>query len=311
MSLKDIQNSDKKGKWWLVGASWAGKPLDSQVDSQAGQRDGTDRDADNMDGQDDGYEGLVLATNDGSIPDLSELTREQMMNTDVRRSIFVAIMSASDYEDAYTRLLKLQLNKTRQREIPNVIMQCVGAERQYNPYYTLVARKICSDRKARWSFQDCLWKLFRRLGESVFGDEVDDEDEDEAIDLRRLVNTAKMFGVLIAHGALSLAVLKCLNLPYLQPQTRNFVEVMLVTLILECQKQDAVQSQTAVAKVFSEVEDNPQLARGLRWTVKHVIRKSDLAGGKANTRIVKAGCKVVEEVLERALAADVLASGGS
>ncbi len=86
------------------------------------------------------------------------------MNTDVRRSIFVSLLSAADYEDAHARLLKLRLDKYDKREIPNVLMQCVGAEEQYNPYYTLVARLACSDRKVQWAFQDSLWKLFRRLG---------------------------------------------------------------------------------------------------------------------------------------------------
>ncbi|KAK0713823.1 hypothetical protein B0T26DRAFT_678107 [Lasiosphaeria miniovina] len=290
MGLKDIQQSDKKGKWWLVGASWAGPHA-------GGQPEKTEQSHDNDDDDDDDESLLLSDAEQG--PDLAELAREQMMNTDVRRSIFVAILSATDYEDAYLRILKLRLNKERQREVPNVIMQCSGAEQQYNPYYTLVAKKLCSDRKVRWSFQDSLWRLFRRLGESIFGDDAEDVDENEAADTRRLVNIAKMFGSLVASGALGLPVLKCLNLPYLQSNTRAFVEIMLIATLLECQTSETPRD--AIAAAFKTAETAPPLARGLQWFMKKVIRKSDLAGSKENAEHVKEACKIAESVLEAVL----------
>ncbi|KAK0610502.1 hypothetical protein B0T17DRAFT_500575 [Bombardia bombarda] len=292
MGLKDIRDSDKKGKWWLVGASWAGPGASEKNKKKSAQEeDGDDNDSDN--------EGLLLDDDMDGAPDLGELARENMMNTDVRRSIFVSILSATDYEDAYFRILKLRLNKERQREIPTVIIQCTGAEQQYNPYYTLIARKLCTDRKVRWSFQDSLWRLFRRLGESVFGDGAEDEDEDDAIDMRRLVNIAKLFGSLVASGDLSLAILKCLNLPYLQAKTRAFVEVLLITTLLECRGADA--KEDALPAAFMAAGANPELARGLQWFLKKVVRKSDLAGSKADTKVVKEACRQAQEVLETAL----------
>lgn len=296
MGLKDIQDADKKGKWWLVGASWAGRT--------AGENS-TAKTALEKDDNDD--ESLVLdEVEDG--PDLGELAREQGMNTEVRRSIFISIMSAMDYQDAYFRILKLRLNKERQREVPNVIIRCVGAEQHYNPYYTLIAKKLCSEqREVKWAFQSSLWKLFGRMGESGFGDEdVEDEEEDEAVDMRRLVNTAKMFGALVAAGSLGLVVLKRLNLLYLQKKTRDFVEVMLVTALLECQASD--RPDEAIAKAFSAVSAAPDLARGLQYFLKKVVRKSDLAGGKKNTKLVQDGCKLAEAAVKDALAkADDLA----
>ncbi|KAK3384747.1 hypothetical protein B0H63DRAFT_471440 [Podospora didyma] len=291
MGLKDIQQSDKKGKWWLVGATWAGPAAKEKTsDMKAADEHESDDDDDS----------ILLSDVDGG-PDLGELAREQQMNTDVRRSIFVAILSATDYEDAYLRIHKLRLNKERQREIPNVIMQCSGAEKQYNPYYTLVAMKLCSDRKVRWSFQDSLWRLFRRLGESVFGDEAEDEDEDEAIDTRRLVNIAKMFGSLVATGGLGISIIKCLNLPYLQPKTRAFVEILLIAALLKCQTSE--NPEDAISAIFRTAESVPDLARGLQWFLKKVVRKSDLAGGKANAKQLKEASKTAEAILEIALSA--------
>jgi nucleolar MIF4G domain-containing protein 1 len=291
VGLKDIKEAYKQGKWWLVGASWAGR-------SAGDKNTGKPTDGDNDDSDD---ESILLDDVEGG-PDLAELAREQGMNTEVRRSIFVSIMSAMDYQDAYFRILKLRLNKERQREIPNVIIRCVGAEQHYNPYYTLVAKRLCSEqREVRWAFQTSLWKLFGRMGESGFGeDEVEDEEEDEAVDMRRVVNTAKMFGALVCAGSLGITVLKRLNLLYLQKKTRDFVEVMLVNVLLECQGNE--RAEETIAKVFGGVEAAPDLARGLQYFLKKVVRKSDLAGGKKNTKLLKEGCKMAEAVVQAALA---------
>jgi nucleolar MIF4G domain-containing protein 1 len=291
VGLKDIQDADKKGKWWLVGASWAGR--------SASQK-GTDK-ATNAEDDDSDDESILLDDVEQG-PDLGELAREQGMNTEVRRSIFVSIMSAMDYQDAYFRILKLRLNKERQREIPNVIIRCVGAEQHYNPYYTLVAKRLCSEqREVRWAFQASLWRMFGRMGEEGFGeDEVEDEDEDEAMDMRRIVNTAKMFGALVAGSSLGVIVLKRLNLLYLQKKTRDFVEVMLVNVLLECQANE--RPEAAIAKVFGGVEAAPELAMGLQYFLRKVVRKSDLAGGKKNAKMLKEGCKMAEAVVQAAQA---------
>ena len=289
ITLKDIEESDKRGKWWLVGASWAG-PSPEEKDRRNHERKLEENEELDID-LDDEEAG----------PDLGAIAREQMMNTDVRRSVFVAIMSAEDYEDAYIRLLKLRLNKDRQKEIANVLMQCAGAEQQYNPYYGLIARRLCGDRKVRYTFQDSLWKLFRRLGESLFGDEAEDEEEeDETVDMRRLVNVGKMFGSLMANGSLGLSILKCLNLAYLRPKTRAFVEVMLITLLTEAQQRQG----NAVEDIFNSARDTPELCSGLQYFLNKVVRRSDLVG-KAESRTIKKGCKVAQAALDSAVVADV------
>ncbi|KAL2185985.1 hypothetical protein L209DRAFT_754493 [Thermothelomyces heterothallicus CBS 203.75] len=291
VGLKDIRDADTKGKWWLVGASWAGRSGDPKGDQKA-------RNVEEADSEDD----RVLLDDVEQGPDLGELAREQGMNTEVRRAIFVSIMSALDYQDAYFRILKLRLNKERQREIPNVIIRCVGAEQHYNPYYTLVAKRLCAEqREVRWAFQASLWKMFGRMGETGFGDdEAEDEEDDELMDLRRIVNTAKMFGALISSSSLGVTVLKRLNLLYLQKKTRDFVEIMLVNVLLECQTSD--NPGETIAKVFGGVQATPDLARGLQYFFKKVVRKSDLAGGKKNTKLLKEACKMAEAVVQAALA---------
>ena len=139
------------------------------------------------------------------------------MNTDVRRSIFVAIMSATDYKDAQNRISKLRLKRSQELEIPRVLIHCASAEESYNPFYSLIARRVCSDRKIKMAFQFSLWNLFKRMGEDREDEKEgpDDEDEDE-LQLRSLVNLAKFFGVLVAEDGLGIGVLK-VTLPFSMP----------------------------------------------------------------------------------------------
>ncbi len=200
VGLKDIRDTEKKGKWWLVGANWKTEPAEDIKGSGQDALAAGNMEADAKD-------------IDRGTADLLQLAKEQRMNTDIRRAIFITIMSASDCHDAHLRLLKLKLKRAQELEVPRVLMHCAGAEQMYNPYYNLIARRLCSEHRMRMAFQFGLWDLFKRMGEGTDGEDEDgrgdgDEDEENDLGMRRIVNLAKMYGTVIAEGGLSLGVLK-------------------------------------------------------------------------------------------------------
>lgn len=71
VSLDDLHSAESKGKWWLVGAAWGGDPL---VDRQ---------------------EAMKSAAKDEEVENnsLLRLARKHGMNTSIRRSIFIVLMS--------------------------------------------------------------------------------------------------------------------------------------------------------------------------------------------------------------------------
>ncbi|KAM0309418.1 hypothetical protein ACHAO8_009047 [Botrytis cinerea] len=286
IGLKDIRDSDKKGKWWLVGASWAGNAEDEEEPTSKVRNTREVKDA------------------DSGTSDLVQLAREQRMNTDIRRAVFITIMSASDYQDAYLRLMKLKLKKVQELEIPKVLIQCSGAEKMYNPYYTLIAKRLCGDRKLKMAFQFSLWDLFKKMGETNDDDD-EDFEEDTELDTRHIVNLAKMFGTLMAEGGLGLNVLKNLNLSYLQAKTKTFCEVLFITIILQTQKASKdSRDAKAIANLFSRAKETPQMITGLQYFLRKVVGKTDIAGGKAEKDIVKWGSKVAGDTLQALLNAD-------
>jgi nucleolar MIF4G domain-containing protein 1 len=290
VGLKDINESDKKGKWWLVGASWSGNVVDQNNDSRPPEHSNK----------------MALPVDNAGTSDLVRLAIEQRMNTDIRRAIFVAIISATDYQDAYLRLMKLKLKKVQEFEIPKVLIHCSGAEKCYNPYYTLIAKKLCGDRRLKTAFQYCLWDLFKKMGESDNNDDAI-EDEQEAIDTRHIVNLAKMFGILIVEGGLGLLVFKNLNLSYLQVKMKTFMEVLCITVLLQSQRQsEPNRDEEAVVNIFSKAKDSPQLVRGLQCFLRKIVSKTDVAGGKQEKATVKWACKIAGDTLEALAAIDTV-----
>jgi nucleolar MIF4G domain-containing protein 1 len=292
IGLADIMNTEKKGKWWLVGASWrndtaADNPQIEQEESASAKRND------------------VEPEQNGEV-DLLQLAREQRMNTDVRRAIFVTIMSAADFKDAHIRLLKLSLKKSQEMEIPRVIVHCAGCEKTYNPYYTLLARKFCFDHKSRKCFQFALWDVFKSLGEKKEDDDAsDDEDNtrDEDTSLRKLVNLGKLYGTLIAKDGLSITSLKPLNFAYLKPKTRTFIEILLVTVIVESQKgAKGGRDEKSLLSIFINTDTALGMVPGLQYFIKKVISKTDITANKAEKETVKWACKVVSGLLTRLMA---------
>ncbi|KAJ5623149.1 hypothetical protein N7490_011754 [Penicillium lividum] len=297
----DIHDSSKKGKWWLVGASWKEDPL---VSARKELADVSMKDAESEDDSD-------------AEPDLGDLAKAHRMNTDVRRSIFVAIMSANDFQDAHVRLLKLRLKRAQEFEIPRVLLHCAMEEDAHNPYYTLIARRICGDlgRRIKVSFMFALWNIFKRMGEKGDMDDeeadFDPEDEETAVSMKAVINLAKMFGMLIADGNLTLSILKNLNFAYLQPKTRTFVEVMLITIIQQSQKskkarknkkiagsEEPVKDEESLMQICMRVQDTPHVAKGLIFFIRKVVSKTDILDSEKDQKLVRWGCNVAVDALK-------------
>jgi hypothetical protein len=66
VTLNDIRNVKEKGKWWLVGASWKNDEISLQPE-QHEHKEGDE---------------------------LLSLAREQRMNTEIRRAVFIALMGS-------------------------------------------------------------------------------------------------------------------------------------------------------------------------------------------------------------------------
>jgi nucleolar MIF4G domain-containing protein 1 len=298
IGLADIRDTEKKGKWWLVGASWLDPGKQSKDENgidapvvKASKNDST-----------------TVSADDGSV-DMIQLARQQGMNTDIRRAIFVTIMSASDYQDAHLRLLKLGFKKAQELEIPRVLVHCAGAEATYNPYYTLIAKKLCAEKRMLKAFQFGLWDIFKRMGEKAMTaddeDDAFDDDEDENMSTRKIVNLARFYADLITEGGFPITALKTLNFAYLQPKTNTFTEVLLTRILIKMMKNSKGSKwELSVNEVFAKAQDVPDMVQGLRYFMQKVVRRAEIATGKKERKAVKDGCVAAIEALTTHVARD-------
>lgn len=300
ISLADIRDSEKKGKWWLVGASYHDP---AKLVNGTGSGSTTKSRQEDLDA---GYE----TDTPGKISS-SKLARAQGMNTDVRRAIFMSILDASDIQDAHMRLLKLHLKNKQQLEIPRVLLHCASTETSYNPYYTLIARKLCGDRKIRKAFQFAVLGIFRQMGEQGANSDDEELDPEEQIGTSKIVNMAKLYGSLISDGGLSIAALKSLNFTYMQPKTTTFCEVLITTIFLQAHKKatarnnDKAASKVAFEKIvkdaFVQAGSRPEMVQSLRYFLESTIARAELANGKTERKAVKNGCEhAVQALVESA-----------
>ncbi|KAK8131004.1 hypothetical protein PG984_007442 [Apiospora sp. TS-2023a] len=293
IGLEDIENADTHGKWWVTGASWAGNNKTDASKQAAGKIEEDYDDTDDL-----------LADNDDlGIPDLWQLAKAQGFNTDIKQRIFVALHSATGYENAELLITRLRLNKHQRKEIPEVIVRSGERLADYNPYYWLVASRFCIHREMAFQFRHSLTQRFRKMGEEIdMGDDLDEEEEDEEYTTQSLFNVSKFYGSLVANRSLSLDILKYRNLAALQEKTRWFVENLLVTVLQMAEKEEQLQSIFGTA-----LQTELGLATGIvHFLGKHVKKTKFLGTDKEKIKANKRQCTLAIRIVE-----DVIKASGS
>lgn len=295
VSLDDIKNIDSKGKWWLVGASWRGNMENAFEVSINNENDASKSKKSKISIEDDLLD---------DIPDWNIIARQQRMNTDIRRAIFISIMSAQDYLDAFSKLEKLSLKNKQVLEIPRIVLHCLLADsgsNGYNHYYALVANKIC-ERYSHLSksFQFLFWDVIKKFEDKEFDSESDTDEEDDLDDkekLLRISNQGRFFGSLLANDILKLDVFK--HVPFmggLNTEGMLFMEILLFQLFLTVAKKSEkklkmdengnkriIYSDDYLRDVLTKnvkSENMLFILKGLKWFINKKFRYHNFLAGK-------------------------------
>lgn len=301
VSLDDIRNVHTRGKWWLVGSAWKGNEEKSQGDVVNKE--------------------VMNDFLDTAEPNWLELAKAQRMNTDIRRAVFISIMSANDYVDAMTKLDKLSLKRAQEREIPRILIHCAVVEPAWNPYYGVLASKLCDNHSYRKTFQFMLWDLikgFDGVGDDeeemdVFSGFDDDAEDDEK--LKKILNLGRLFGYLFAEGSLALHLLRTVNFVTASNDTKLFLEVLLVTFVDNIGKKSQVSAvgmgigskkssheqkfdDRVLIERILKAKEQPALLRGIQWFIGKRLRNSDFVTGKKQRKRVDWGINAMNDIIE-------------
>ncbi|XP_063536934.1 nucleolar MIF4G domain-containing protein 1 homolog [Cydia strobilella] len=247
ITLEDLLKAETRGKWWVVGSAWEGnRPMPEEKVKAVPSTD----------------------------QKLLELARKQRMNTDVRRSIFCVIMSAEDYMDAFEKLQHLGLKGSQEREIVHVLLACCTQERTHNPYYSVLAQKLCDvDRKYQLSIQFAVWDKIKDL---------------ESLSKQTTTNLAQFLIHLIMEKGLALSVLKVIEFSDLNKSSVRFLRQILLAIIMNADLQASLQ-------VFHRIAKSSKLhmfRESLRLFIQHFLLKN---AGKKSAVLSEEEMKILKE----------------
>ena len=252
ISLEEIVNVETRGRWWIVGSAWTGNGLKSEHE--------------NLD--------MTKGSPNARMPcystELLSLAQKMRMNTESRKNIFCALMSAEDFLEATERLVKLSLKtQQKEREVIFVILTCCLKEKsKFNPYYPQLAAKLSSiDRKYRMAAQYAIWDRIK---------------EAASLEKHELNNLALFTSKLITEKVLSLACLKVIEFSEMNKTLVKFLKICLMEVI-------NLKDDTLRKEVFLAVAGYPklrQLRDGIRLFMRHFLLKENSSRAKRDNHVI-------------------------
>merc|ERR1712193_534343 len=116
----------------------------------------------------------------------------------LRRTIYLTMMSSVDFEEAGHKMLKITLSPGQEIEMVTMIIECCSQEKTYIKYFGLLAQRFCFlNRIYQELFEHCFEKQFMLV---------------HRLETNKLRNVSKMFAHLLGTDAISWGVLQCIRL---------------------------------------------------------------------------------------------------
>ncbi|KAJ6630212.1 armadillo-type protein [Mycena sp. CBHHK59/15] len=172
-------------------------------DEESGSEESSDEDDDDEE---------VAANKEG----IEDRTETNLVN--LRRTIYLSIMNALNYEEAVHKLLKVQLQEGQEIELVNMIIECCSQERSYSTFFGLVGERFS---KLNRVWTDCFEQAFGNYYTTI-----------HRYETNRLRNIARFFGHLLASDSISWMVMECvkINEEDTTSSSRIFVKIMMTEM---------------------------------------------------------------------------------
>ncbi|CAH9144862.1 unnamed protein product [Cuscuta epithymum] len=127
---------------------------------------------------------------------ITDETETNLVN--LRRTIYLTIMSSKDFEEAGHKLLKIKLEPGQEMELCIMLLECCSQERTYDRYYGLLGQRFCMINKIHQeNFEKCFVQQYSMI---------------HRLETNKLENVAKFFAHLLGTDALPWHVLAYIRL---------------------------------------------------------------------------------------------------
>ncbi|KAL2812043.1 hypothetical protein BJX63DRAFT_397307 [Aspergillus granulosus] len=128
--------------------------------------------------------------------DIKDQSNTDLVN--LRRTIYLTIMSSIDFEECCHKLMKISLPAGMEPELPSMIIECCSQERTYSKFYGLIGERFAK-----------INRLWSDLFENSFAKYYDTIHRYETNKLR---NIARFFGHMLGNDAIGWHVLSIIHL---------------------------------------------------------------------------------------------------
>ncbi|KAK1441837.1 cell cycle control protein cwf22-related protein [Babesia gibsoni] len=127
---------------------------------------------------------------------IRDSTSQDLVN--LRKTVYLCIMSSLNYEECVHKLLKLNIKEGNEIEICTMLIDCCAMERTFQPFYALQAERLSKLRLVyAQNFRECFAKQYQLV---------------HRLETAKLRNVAKFFTHLLATEAMEWSVLSIIVL---------------------------------------------------------------------------------------------------
>ncbi|KAI5293748.1 pre-mRNA-splicing factor cwc22, partial [Ascosphaera acerosa] len=172
------------------------KRLKAEILGEESGESGSDSESDSASSSDEG-------SSDDEEEDEAErqLDIKDQSNTDLvnlRRTIYLTIMSSIDFEECVHKLMKITLPPGMEHELPSMIVECCSQERTYSKFFGLIGERLC---KLNRLWCDLFEESFARYYDTI-----------HRYETNRLRNIARFFGHVLSSDAIGWHVMSVIHL---------------------------------------------------------------------------------------------------
>ncbi|CAK9840566.1 splicing factor Cwf22 [Schizosaccharomyces pombe] len=150
-------------------------------------------------------------------PQVIDQTNASLVN--LRKSIYLTIMSSVDFEECCHKLLKIDLPEGQEIELCNMVIECNSQERTYAKFYGLIGERFCKlSRTWRSTYEQC----FKNYYETI-----------HRYETNRLRNIALFFANLLSTDSIGWEVYDCVRLTEddTTASSRIFLKIMFQEIV--------------------------------------------------------------------------------
>lgn len=168
--------------------------------------------SDDEDDSDDEDESSESEDEEQKAVEIKDQSNADLVN--LRRTIYLTLMSSADYEESVHKLLRIQVPMGLEKEIPEMVVECCSQEKTYTKFYGGIAERLAK-----------INRMWNELFEAAFADYY---EKIHRYDSNKLRNIARLFGHMFGSDAIGW---HCLSIIHLNEEettsaSRIFIKIL-------------------------------------------------------------------------------------